>query len=170
MSQIGHLHVTRVHFERQRDHVWFLFKTYRQSATEWGYELVRANGGDTSTGSDPDFWSEKDAIAAIHSHADFFEWIPGYGWCIPQEAQVPAGHKGSGVVTLPTSRGDADARRMGIVPQGDIVWRIDYPWGDSTFTGNLSQLQDEMHRNIAENDVAHEADQSAEEPASAFHR
>lgn len=90
MFSVEHLYVSRIRFERQRDHVWFTFMTYRQSYSEWGYELVRANGTDVSTTtSDPVFWSEKDAIDAIHAHAEFFEQIPGYGWCIPQTCEIP---------------------------------------------------------------------------------
>lgn len=92
MSQIGHLYENWISVQRERDGAWFHFQTYRLNATEWGYELVRAEGHSCSTVSDPNYSSESAAIAAIREHVEDFQRIPGYGWCVvPKDDNAAVG-------------------------------------------------------------------------------
>ncbi len=49
-------------------------------------ELVSANGEPTSTVADPDYFSEREAIEAIHEAAPTLYWCKGYGWVGPDPA------------------------------------------------------------------------------------
>jgi hypothetical protein len=69
---------------------WFHFQTYRLSGSEWGYELVRAEGHSCSTVSDPNWSSERAVIEAIHGHVENLEHVPGYGWCVVMENEKSA--------------------------------------------------------------------------------
>jgi hypothetical protein len=79
---VRHLYENLVRIQRERDKVWFHFQTYRLSHSEWGYELVRADGHACSSVSDPDYPSERAVIEAIQEHVEKFERIPGTGWCV----------------------------------------------------------------------------------------
>lgn len=82
VTTVRHLYQSPVRVVRESDHTWFHFQTYRLSGSEWGYELVQAEGHPCSTISDPNWSSERAVIEAIHEHVEDFEHVPGYGWCV----------------------------------------------------------------------------------------
>ena len=61
------------------------------------------------------------------------------------------------VVSLPTPRGDAEARRMGQAEAGQSRWCIRHPWGTETFVGTAEQVMAHMRKRTAEREAA-EAD------------
>jgi len=82
VTTVRHLHETLVRVTRESDGAWFEFQTYHLRGNEWGYELVRAMGHQTSSISDPDWNSEAEVIEAIHGHAEKLAHVPGWGWCV----------------------------------------------------------------------------------------
>lgn len=82
VTTVRHLYESPIWVVRESDGTWFHFQTYRLSGSEWGYELVRAEGHSCSTISDPNWPSERAVIEAIHEHVDDLEHVPGYGWCV----------------------------------------------------------------------------------------
>ena len=58
------------------------------------------------------------------------------------------------VVSLPTPRGDAEARRMGQAEAGQSRWCIRHPWGTETFYGTAEQVTAHMRKRTAEHEAA----------------
>ena len=61
------------------------------------------------------------------------------------------------VVSLPTPRGNAEARRMGRAEAGQSRWCIRHPWGTETFYGTAEQVTAQMRKRVAEHEAAAEA-------------
>ena len=58
------------------------------------------------------------------------------------------------VVSLPTPRGDAVARRMGRAEAGQSRWWIRHPWGGEAFYGTAEQAMAHMRKRTAEREAA----------------
>ena len=58
------------------------------------------------------------------------------------------------LVRLPTSRGDAEARRMGQAEAGQSRWCVRHPWGTETFYGTAEQVTAQMRKRMAEHEAA----------------
>ncbi len=58
------------------------------------------------------------------------------------------------VLTLATSRGPAEARRMGRTEAGQSRWCIRHPWGTETFYGTAEQAMAQMRKRAAEQEAA----------------
>jgi len=58
------------------------------------------------------------------------------------------------VLTLPTSRGQAEARHMGRAEAGQNRWCIRYPWSTETFYGTAEQVVEHMTKRVAEQEAA----------------
>ena len=54
------------------------------------------------------------------------------------------------MVSVPTPRGDAEARRMGRAEAGQSRWWIRHPWGTETFYGTAEQVMAHMRKRVAE--------------------
>ena len=65
------------------------------------------------------------------------------------------------VLTLATSRGQAEARCMGRTEAGQSRWCIRHPWGTETFYGTAEQVAAHLRKRTAE----HEAAEAARPPA-----
>ena len=63
------------------------------------------------------------------------------------------------VVSLPTPRGDAVAKRMGRAEAGQSRWWIEHPWGGEAFYGTAEQAMAHMRKRTAEREAA-EADRA----------
>jgi len=57
------------------------------------------------------------------------------------------------VLSLPTSRGQAEARRMGHTEAGESRWCIRHPWGTETFYGTAEQVMAHMAKRVAEGEA-----------------
>src|SRR5689334_11766221 len=57
------------------------------------------------------------------------------------------------VLTLATSHGQAEARRMGRTEAGESRWCIRHPWGTETFYGTAEQVMKHMKRRVTERDA-----------------
>ena len=57
------------------------------------------------------------------------------------------------VLSLPTSRGLAEARRMGWTDAGGSRWCIRHPWGTETFYGTAEQVMAHMTKRVAEREA-----------------
>ena len=58
------------------------------------------------------------------------------------------------VVSLPTPRGDAVARRMGRAEAGQSRWCVTHPWGTETFYGTAEQAMAHLRKRVAEHGAA----------------
>jgi hypothetical protein len=58
------------------------------------------------------------------------------------------------VLSLPTSHGQAEARRMGQAEAGESRWCIKHPWGTETFYGTAEQVVAHMRKRVAEQEAA----------------
>ena len=58
------------------------------------------------------------------------------------------------VVSLPTPRGDAEARRMGQAEAGQSRWCNQHPWGTEPFYGTAEQVTAHMGKRVAEHEAA----------------
>ncbi len=58
------------------------------------------------------------------------------------------------VVSLPTPRGEAEARRMGRAEAGQSRWCVRHPWGTETFFGTAKQVLAHMRKRTAEHEAA----------------
>ena len=58
------------------------------------------------------------------------------------------------VLSLPTSRGQAEARRMGRAEAGESRWCISHPWGTDIFYGTAEQVVAHMTKRVAEQEAA----------------
>ena len=59
------------------------------------------------------------------------------------------------VVSLPTARGEAEARRMGRAEAGQSRWWLRYPWGAAeAFYGTAEQAVAHMGKRAAEQEAA----------------
>ncbi len=58
------------------------------------------------------------------------------------------------VVSLPTPRGEAEARRMGRAEAGQSRWCVRHPWGTETFFGTAEQVLEHMRKRTAEHKAA----------------
>ena len=74
------------------------------------------------------------------------------------------------VVSLPTPRGDAEARRMGQAEAGQSRWCVTHPWGTETFYGTAEQVTALMRKRTAEHEAAAEAGRPLPEAGGAERR
>ncbi len=58
------------------------------------------------------------------------------------------------VLILPTSRGQAEARRMGHAEAGASRWCISYPWDTDIFYGTAEQVMAHMKKLVSEQQAA----------------
>ncbi len=58
------------------------------------------------------------------------------------------------VLIVPTSRGQAEARRMGRAEAGASRWSIRHPWGTDIFYGTAEQVMAHMTKRVAEQEAA----------------
>jgi hypothetical protein len=58
------------------------------------------------------------------------------------------------VLSLPTSRGQAEARRVGRVEAGESRCCIRHSWGTETFYGTAEQVLASMTKRVAEHEIA----------------
>jgi len=58
------------------------------------------------------------------------------------------------VISLPTSRGQAEARRMGHAEAGVSRWCISHPWDTEIFYGTAEQAMAHMAKQVAEREAA----------------
>ena len=58
------------------------------------------------------------------------------------------------VLILPTSRGQAEAKRMGHAEAGASRWCISHPWGTDIFYGTAEQVVTHMTKRVAEREAA----------------
>jgi hypothetical protein len=58
------------------------------------------------------------------------------------------------VLVVPTSRGQAEARRMGHAEAGASRWCISHPWGTDIFYGTAEQAMAHMTKRVAEQEAA----------------
>ncbi len=58
------------------------------------------------------------------------------------------------VLILPTSHGQAEARRMGRAEAGASRWCISHPWGTDIFYGTAEQVVAHMTKRVAEREAA----------------
>ncbi len=58
------------------------------------------------------------------------------------------------VLSLPTSRGQAEARRMGRAEAGQSRWCVRHPWSTETFYGTAEQVMAHMVKRMAEQEAA----------------
>ncbi len=56
------------------------------------------------------------------------------------------------VLVLPTSRGEAEARRMGRAEAGLSRWCIRFPWGAETFYGSAERVVAHMRKRATEHE------------------
>ncbi|WP_043344823.1 hypothetical protein [Belnapia moabensis] len=57
------------------------------------------------------------------------------------------------VLILPTSHGQAEARRMGRAEDGASRWCISHPWGTDIFYGTAEQVVAHMTKRVAEREA-----------------
>lgn len=58
------------------------------------------------------------------------------------------------LLSLRTSRGQAEARRMGQAEAGGSRWCVRYPWATETFYGTAEQVMLHMTKRVAEQESA----------------
>jgi len=68
--------------------------------------------------------------------------------------RTPVAEAAGDVVRVPTSRGDAEARRMGRAEAGQSRWWVRHPWGAETFYGTSEQVVAHMRKRAAEQEAA----------------
>lgn len=56
----------------------------------------------------------------------------------------------SDIVTVQTSDGEVEARRMGRCESGSSRWQVRYPWGTETFFGTSAEVAAHARRRVAE--------------------
>ena len=58
------------------------------------------------------------------------------------------------VLILPTSRGQAEARRMGRAEAGASRWCITHPWDTEVYYGTAEQVMAHMTKRVVEREAA----------------